>query len=170
MITLRIIEIETDREPDAVLTDLQWQTERLNINSANLFYYFFTLNSSKLWAGKIQRELRRFKLIRYKTKPVLGTRVSKIIAVGQIIPNAAANIIQIKLQLSGYILSNFMTLIIVGLSALITVPMEIITSFWWLWLFWLTQMTLSIRSTIKDLNLNEEKLFEYFKQRHAVLK
>src|SRR5687768_15262433 len=98
MITLRTVEIETEKDADSLLTDLQWHTERLKIIPLNFFYFFFKSNVSRQWLGQIDREQRQFKLLRNKGQSEYGLKLSGIVIKGQITKKLNKNLIKISLQ------------------------------------------------------------------------
>ncbi|MFN7600625.1 MAG: hypothetical protein ACK5R0_04420 [Bacteroidota bacterium] len=162
MLTLRTIEIETEQEPDSLLTNLQWNTERIKIIPMNLFFFLFKNNVVKQWLGQINRELRQFKILRNKAPNKLVVRISRIVINGHIITDSDKNIIKLRLQLTGHALWNLVSLTLMTSVGIVLIPTDILTENWWLLLMWLALITIDILILIIDLNKTENKLIEYF--------
>lgn len=162
MITLRTVEIETEKDAESVLTNLQWHTERLEIIPLNFFFFFFKINVSRQWLGQIDRGSRQFKLLRNKGQSEFGVRLSGVVCKGLIIEDNNKNLIKINLQPTGYIFFNNLLLSLVTIIGVVLIPIDILTEYWWAFLIW-TLLSLSnfIFLTI-DLNKTEDKLIEYF--------
>jgi hypothetical protein len=57
MITLRTIELETEKKADTLLSDLQWNTDKVEIGFLNFFFFFFKMNVQKGWLGQIDNAI-----------------------------------------------------------------------------------------------------------------
>ncbi len=143
MITLRTLEIETEKDVDSLLTNLQWHTERIKIIPLNLFYFLFKSNVSRQWLGQIDRGKRQFKLLRNKGEFEFGARQSSIVCKGQIIEDSSKNAIKIDLQPTGYIFFNNLLLSLLTLVGIGVVPIDMLTEYWWALLLWTLLLTLN---------------------------
>ncbi len=162
MITIRTIKIETEKDVDSLLTNLQWHTERLKIIPLNLFYFFFKNNASRQWLGQIDRGHRQFKLIRNKGQFELGVRLSGIVCRGQIIKDANKNLIKINLQPSGWVFLNILGITIMTIIGFVLIPFDILVEYWWAVLIWTISPISSFIFLTIDVNKTEDRLIEYF--------
>lgn len=162
MITLRTVEIETKKDSESLLTNLQWHTESLEIIPLNFFYFFFKNNVSRQWLGQIDHGHRQFKLLRNKGQVEFGVRLSGIVCKGLIIEDSNKNLIKINLQPTGYIFFNNLLLILVTIIGVVAIPIDMLTEYWWALLIWTLLLISNFIFLTNDLNKTEDKLIEYF--------
>ena len=162
MITLRTIEIKTEKDTDALLTNLQWHTEKLKIVSLNFFYFLFKNNVSRQWLGQVDRGHRQFKLLRNGDSSEFGVRLSGIVCKGHIVEISKTNFIKIYLQPTGYVFLNNLGLCVTTIIGLYLIPFDALKEYWWTVVIWTALLILNFIYLAIDLNKTANKLVEYF--------
>ena len=161
MITLKTIEIETNKDADSLLTHLQLLSEEPKMTSFSLFYSNFIKGASMQWVGKTDRSNRSFKLMRTKGHD-FGVSLSHVLLKGTITDESTANLITIKLQPTTAVFLNNLLLTLLPIIAIILIPFETVKEMWWVFLFWTAGLLFNFISLGIDLNKTKTKIIELF--------
>ncbi|MFN8312307.1 MAG: hypothetical protein U0289_05830 [Cyclobacteriaceae bacterium] len=162
MITLRTIELETDKNADTLLTDLNWDTDKVAIGFMNFFYFFFKTNIQKNWLGQIDSRQKTFRIVRIKSSSDFGIKISAIVSRGQVFTDTERTMIKIDLQPNAFVFFNLLVLSILTVLGLYFIPIEDLKGSWWVATIWLSLFVSNFVFLIRDLNKTESKLTEYF--------
>jgi hypothetical protein len=162
MITLKTFEIETQKDVDSLITNLQLHTRRLEITSLNFFWYFFLNSVTNQWVGETDRARRKFRLLRNIGQPEIGVRLSRVVIKGQIIEESNRNLIKVRLQPTAFVFLNDLALGLLAIAGVVLIPVDTLVEYWWAFAIYTILLIFNLISLAKDCTKTEAKIIEFF--------